>query len=206
MADDRHDVVVIGSGAGGGACAWALASRGVRVLVLEAGPAYDPGTDYRLDRPDWEQVRFPAKVPTKGRQTFAPMRKLEPRWKHLRSWNHLTGLYNPTDTRAVWGYHHVVGLGGTTLHFTGDAHRLHPASMKMKSRFGVAADWPLTYAELEPYYVEAERIVGVAGPAGDTVRWRSAPYPLPPHPMSYASQRLAAGAHRLVEQQHVGLG
>ena len=69
--------------------------------------------------------------------------------------------------------------------------------MKMRSRFGVAADWPLDYAELEPYYVEAERIVGVAGPNGDTVRWRSAPYPLPPHPLSHASQLLAAGARKL---------
>ena len=46
--------------------------------------------------------------------------------------------------------------------------------MKMKSRFGVAADWPFDYAELEPYYVEAEEMVGVAGPAAQGTRWRSA--------------------------------
>ena len=56
MKNSSYDVVIIGSGAGGGACAWALASSGVSVLVLEAGPAYDPAKDYRLDQPDWEQI------------------------------------------------------------------------------------------------------------------------------------------------------
>ncbi len=74
---EAFDAIVIGSGAGGGAAAWALARRSVSVLLLEAGPAYDPFTDYKLDRPDWESQHFPAKVSTEGRQTVAPMQKLE---------------------------------------------------------------------------------------------------------------------------------
>jgi choline dehydrogenase-like flavoprotein len=58
----------------------------------------------------------------------------------------------------------VVGVSGSTLGFTGEAHRLHPQAMRMHERFGVAANWPLDYAILEPYYVQAERIIGVAGP------------------------------------------
>lgn len=61
------DVIVVGSGAGGGACAWGLVRRGLKVLLLEAGPTYNPGEDYRLDRPDWELTRFPEKVPTHDR-------------------------------------------------------------------------------------------------------------------------------------------
>ena len=53
MAKPDYDVVIIGSGAGGGACAWGLAKRGVRVLVLEAGPAYDPPADYQLSSSRW---------------------------------------------------------------------------------------------------------------------------------------------------------
>jgi choline dehydrogenase-like flavoprotein len=192
-----HDVVIVGSGAGGAAAAYGLARRGVNVLVLEAGPAYDPAADYRLHRPDWEGSRFPAKVPTARRQTVAPLQALDPSRKHLRSWSQVLGPLNPSETRASWGYHHVVGLGGTTLHFTGEAHRLHPAAMKMRTRFGVAADWPVEYAELEPFYLEAERVVGVAGPAEDRLRPRSAPYPLPPHPHSYASRKLGEGVRRL---------
>ena len=89
------------------------------------------------------------------------------------------------------------GVGGSTLHFTGEAHRLHPQAMQMQSRFGVAADWPFDYATLEPFYCEAERIIGVAGPAQDPVRWRSEPCPVPAHELSYASRKLAAGCKKL---------
>jgi choline dehydrogenase-like flavoprotein len=91
----------------------------------------------------------------------------------------------------------VRGVGGTTLHFTGEAHRLHPRAMKMRSEFGLAADWPIDYATLEPYYTIAEKAIGVAGPAQDPWRPRSAPYPLPAHRLSYASEQLHAGCRKL---------
>jgi choline dehydrogenase-like flavoprotein len=167
------------------------------VLLLESGPAYDPFADYRLDRPDWERQAFPHKVPVEDRQTVAPLQPIEAQWSDLLSWNRVSGRYAFGDTRRNVGYSHVVGLGGSTLHFTGEAHRMHPDAMKMHSRFGVAADWPLDYAELEPSYAEAERIVGVAGPAGGDGRPRSAPYPLPEHPLSYATGKIAAGCAAL---------
>jgi choline dehydrogenase-like flavoprotein len=197
VARKAYDAVVIGAGAGGGAATLALCNRKLRVLVLEAGPAYDPARDYRLDRNDWEQEGFPYKSGSKGRHTFAPLQRLEARWDDLRSWNRVNGRTNTTDRRKPHAYHHVRGVGGSTLHFTGEAHRLHPQAMRMHSRFGVAADWPFDYAELEPFYCEAERIVGVAGPSGDPVRWRSEPYPLPAHELSYASRKLAAGSRKL---------
>ncbi len=197
MDDSAYDAIVIGSGAGGGASAWALADKGLKVLLLEAGPAYDPSRDYRLNTPGWERSGFPHKVPTQGRQTFALLQRLEERWSRLRSWNHLSGRYNPGDTRVAWGYHHVVGLGGSTLHFTGEAHRLHPQAMRMQSRFGAAADWPLDYAELEPDYCRVERTIGVAGPAAAGARWRSEPHPLPAHALSYAGKHLETGCRKL---------
>ncbi len=102
-----------------------------------------------------------------------------------------------SGTRWMEKYHHVRGIGGTTLHFTGESHRLHPDAMKMKSRFGVAADWPFDYAELEPFYVQAEALIGVAGPSAQGVRWRSQGFPLPPHPLSYAARTLGRGAAAL---------
>ncbi|MBI4488608.1 MAG: GMC family oxidoreductase [Deltaproteobacteria bacterium] len=197
MARSDFDVIIVGSGAGGGASAWALCRHRVRVLVLEAGPSYNPGSDYLLDKPHWEQAKFPDRAQRKGRYTFGPMQRLEARWQKLRSWNHISGPTNPTEHRIAGRYHHLRGVGGSTLHFTGEAHRLHPAAMKMRSRFGVAADWPLDYAELEPFYCEAERIVGVAGPREDPIRTRSEPYPLPAHRFSYASTKIEAGCRKL---------
>ena len=193
----KHDAIVIGSGAGGGAAAWALAQTGASVLLLEAGPAYQPHEDYQLHESTWEQTDFPAKVPTGGRQTFAPLQPLEPKWDHLRSWSHPRGRFVTGDRRLRGGYRHVVGLGGTTLHFTGEAHRLNPAAMRMKTRFGVAADWPLDYAELDNYYNTTERLLGVAGPPRVSQRPRNQPLPLPPHPASYASSKLGLGFKEL---------
>jgi choline dehydrogenase-like flavoprotein len=89
------------------------------------------------------------------------------------------------------------GVGGSTLVFSGEAHRLHPDSMKMRSRFDVAADWPLDYAELETYYSRAERLVGVAGPSDTFPRFRSEPYPLPGHRQGYASLKIKEGCRKL---------
>ena len=72
------------------------------------------------------------------------MQTIDDSWRDLRSWNAITGPLNPGTTRlpAGIGYHHVRGVGGSTLHYTGEAHRLHPEAMRMQARFGEAADWP----------------------------------------------------------------
>ncbi|WP_438970008.1 GMC family oxidoreductase [Methylophaga sp.] len=196
MSPNKHyDVVIIGSGAGGGATAWALSRAGLKVLILEAGPRYDPHTDYKLDQANWESP-FPIKQKP-NRYTYGPMQKLADKHKHLRSWNHLSGLLTDSETRVSYGYHHVQGIGGSSLHFTGEAHRLNPEAMNMQSRFGVAADWPMSYEDLEPYYAQAEKVVGVAGPEPDQYRPRSTPYPQTGHPLSYASQHLKDGFNKL---------
>ena len=196
MSSNEYEAVIIGSGAGGGTSAWALSKAGFKVLILEAGPHYDPFEDYPLDTPEWERA-FPHKVSTEGRQLFAQMQPLEDKWNDLRSWNHLSGPLNKTESRQSFGYHHVVGVGGSSLHFTGEAHRMNPKAMQMKSRFAVAADWPMTYQDLEPFYGQAEEVVGVAGPARDNLRPRSSPYPQEAHPMSYASKQLEKGFNKL---------
>jgi choline dehydrogenase-like flavoprotein len=193
----EYDVVIIGAGAGGGASAWALTMAGMRVLLLEAGPAYNPYKDYQLASAEWERQVFPEKKPQPPFYSFAPMQTLEKKHQHLRSWSHITGHHNNSDKRIGWKYHHVRGLGGSTLHFTGEAHRLSPQAMRIFSSSGVSADWPLKYQQLEPYYTIAEQVVGVAGPGYDPLHPRSKPYPLPAHHNSYASEKLSKGFAKL---------
>lgn len=195
----RFDAVVVGSGAGGAAAAWRLCEKGLRVLLLEAGPRFDPARDYKLGQPDWERHQFPSPPGSQGKISMAQLDRLDPADADLRSWNRVSGPLVREETRQALGpgYWHVLGVGGSTLHFVGESHRMHPEAMKMRSRHGVASDWPLDYADLEPYYALCENLVGVAGPSEQDARWRSTAFPLPAHPLSPPARRLAAAGGRL---------
>lgn len=193
------DAVVVGSGAGGAAAAWRLTARGLRVLLLEAGPRFDPATDYRLDQTGWERRGFPAPQGSRAPVDYGDLGALDPSFAHLAAFD-AAHPQRPRGNRRVAspnGYSHVQGVGGSTLHFTGEAHRLHPDSFRLSSLTGQGSDWPISYAVLEPYYAEIEDFVGVAGPADAGARWRSRPYPLPPHPLGPGSARIRAAAHDL---------
>jgi choline dehydrogenase-like flavoprotein len=191
------DAVVVGAGAGGAAAAYGLCQRGMSVLLLDAGPPFNPIVDYPLTESDWETRDFPEKPGSTASVTFAPGQKLTGAEPLLASGSRGVGPLVTSGTRWMEKYYHVRGIGGTTLHFTGESHRIHPDAMKMQGRFGVAADWPIDYAELEPFYIRAEELIGVAGPASQGARWRSRGFPLPPHPLSYAARTLGRGAAAL---------
>ncbi|OGV76612.1 MAG: hypothetical protein A3I83_02550 [Methylotenera sp. RIFCSPLOWO2_02_FULL_45_14] len=193
------DVIIIGAGAGGAATAWRLVQQGLNVLIVEAGPRYEPARDYKLHTARWELERFPFKPAAQGQHSFDVNVPLAPQWDALHSWNAVVGRLNRSGERIVAdaGYHHVRGVGGSTLHYSGESHRLHPQSMQLRKQFGVGADWPLSYADLEPYYQIAEKLVGVAGSADAGARWRSEPYPLPAHPLCKASRCISDAARSL---------
>ncbi|MBI5861117.1 MAG: GMC family oxidoreductase [Rhodocyclales bacterium] len=195
----RFDAVVVGSGAGGAAAAWRLCEKGLHVLLLEAGPRFDPTRDYTLSQPDWERHRFPEPPGSQGKISIAPLDRLDPADADLRSWNRVVGTLVREETRQAMGpgYHHVQGVGGSTLHFVGESHRMHPDAMKLRSQHGVGCDWPIDYADLEPYYALCENLVGVAGPPDQGARWRSTSFPLPAHPLSPPAQRLVAAGRPL---------
>ena len=193
MSKSEFDAVVIGSGAGGAATAFALTQAGVQTLVLEAGPSYDPLKDYPLTDNAWEAKGFPYKPGSQVRYTVAELQALDSAHDSLRSWNHLTPPTATSGQRQNIGYEHLQAVGGSTLRYTGEAHRLHPQAMNLQRDFGVGADWPFDYDELEPFYVAAEKIIGVAGDNNDARCPRSEAYPLPPHDMSFASKTLGKG-------------
>lgn len=77
-----------------------------------------------------------------------------------------------------------LGFGGSSNCWTGNTPRLLPEDFRLRSLYGVGADWPVSYDELEPYYCDAEEIMAIAGPSDDSPAPRSRPYPQPPHRFS----------------------
>ncbi len=111
--------------------------------------------------------------------------------------NKLNSNINIADTHSQpqkqkpWNY--TIGLGGGTNCWWGQAMRLLPNDFCMKSKYGVMDDWPFSYEDIEPYYLEAEKIMLISG--GDSigkVSPRSEPYPLPPHRLNSVDEIMMA--------------
>lgn len=200
MSDEPVDVCVVGSGAAGSVMAYALGRAGFSVLVLEAGPRFDPA-QYDMHRPDWE-LRPVVFEPTaadrsKARYTTGPSEALDAGYQHLRSWTEAEGLLITSGHRVAPRVHRVKGVGGTTLHYQGEAHRFSPYGFQSASQLGYAQDWPLTYEALAPYYDQVEQLLGVAGDHRNPFKAPRGPFPNPPHALSCASQTVKRGFDRL---------
>ena len=196
--DRVADVVVVGSGAGGGFAAMALCEAGVRVLLLERGARFDPRRDFPMRHADWE-IRpppfDPPPAPKEDPTLLAEATSLDPRYAHLAS-----GTVPPrvaVTRREPFRYQRVLGLGGTTLHYQGEAHRFPAHAFRPATEYGFGVDWPLDHAALAPYYERAERVLAVAGAPGNPFKPARGPYPTPAHPLSAASEQVKTGADRL---------
>jgi choline dehydrogenase-like flavoprotein len=95
-------------------------------------------------------------------------------------------------------------VGGSSNHFTANFWRFHEIDFIERSKLGGIAgtgfaDWPITYAELEPYYTKVDWEVGVSGLAGANPfdSWRSKPYPMPPLPVKSSGVLMERGARKL---------
>lgn len=166
---DEVDFVIVGSGAAGGVLAKELSTNGFRVVVLEQGP-YLTESDFVHDE---------IKVLQQDLLTNKP--KLQPS----------TFRKTPAD-KAVPQRALVYGrlVGGTSVHFTANFWRFHEIDFIERSKVGpipgtTFSDWPIRYADLEPYYTKVEWEVGVSGLAGASPfdPPRSKPYPMPPLPV-----------------------
>ena len=163
--DHEVDAVVIGTGAGGAPLLARLAAAGLEVLALEAGRWWDPATDFATDESAQSALY----------------------WNEDR----LTG----GDTPLHLGRNNSgTGVGGSTLHYTGFVPRAQPADFHLHRAFGVGVDWPIGYPDLEPYYDQVERTLGVSGPTPYPWGPPRTPYPLPPLPLNGPAQLMARGA------------
>jgi choline dehydrogenase-like flavoprotein len=108
-------------------------------------------------------------------------------------------LNSPHDSpERVYEFEPVYNLGGSTNHFFGNMPRFHPAHFAAEPFGGASRRWPITYAELEPYYVQAEQRLRVAGHSERTPFTGRFDYPLPPHrlaPMDRACEPIFGAEH-----------
>ncbi|HEX2219844.1 MAG TPA: GMC family oxidoreductase, partial [Gemmatimonadales bacterium] len=166
-----YDAIVIGSGFGGAMAARRLVHAGWRVLMLERGGWVTRGPE------NWAQENV-------GELTGHYCR--EAPYRQLRGGRDL-GAYYCVGGPSVF-------YGGVSLRFR---ERDFEPAREIVGDSG--ARWPLRYADLEPYYSAAERILGVSGVAGEdpTEPPRSEPYPQPPADLAPVTRRLERAARQL---------
>lgn len=157
-----YDVAIVGSGVAGALLAWRLASRGLQVVLVEAGPVVDRAEAVARFRAEMTlQAPYPP-TPLTARPTYTQVGPVP-----------FTGVYEQR-------------VGGTTWHWLGTAFRPLP---------GDFARWPLSYADLEPFFGEAERELGVAGDSLNALGSpRSTPYPMPALPLGVLERKVASAS------------
>ena len=170
------DYVVVGSGIVGSLVARKLALAGASVLILEAGPRVTRGelvARFRNSprRSDWVSPYPPA--------AWAPH-----------------PVYAPQDNGYLvqagpypYPAEYLRQVGGSSWHWAAQAWRNVPNDFRARSLYGVGVDWPFGYDELEPFYQEAEEIMGVSG-APNTGSPRTKPFPMEPVVEPYAMRRI----------------
>ena len=165
----ESDVCIIGSGITAAMVAEKLAAEtSASIAVVEAG-GYPPPTD--------ERPALRARFREYG----------ENPWPH----DHVEGqTADRIQSRSML-------VGGLAMHWGGVTPRYSPEDFRTHSEYGIGTDWPISYDELDPHYVEAERRLGVSGEQGPPgLDPRSEPYPMPPLPLSWNLVRLKEWAGR----------
>jgi choline dehydrogenase-like flavoprotein len=148
-----YDVVIVGSGAGGGMAAYTLANAGMKVCLIEAGPMYDPQKNVT-------QLKNPWDSPRRGAGTkFRPFGDFDACYC---GWDIDGEPYSATPG-TQWDWFRARMLGGRTNHWGRISLRFGPKDFKRRSIDGLGEDWPIGYEDIKPYYDRVDKLIGIFG-------------------------------------------
>jgi len=147
MSKESVDILIIGAGPSGAAAAWSLSSTSLSIMCLEQGDWMDP-SKYPSTRRDWEIMRA-------HEYNVSPNVRKHP------------ADYPINDKSSPIAIANFNAVGGGSILYSAHFPRFHPSDFRVKTLDGVADDWPVNYSDLQPFFSENDRMMGVSGLAGD---------------------------------------
>ena len=181
-----HDVVIVGSGAGGGMAAHELTAAGADVLMLEAGPMWDT-------RADGFMFKWPYDSPRRGAST--PQQQFGEYDAGLGGWS-LDGEPYTVAGGEQFDWFRTRMLGGRTNHWGRISLRYGPDDFKRRSKDGLGDDWPIGYDDVAPYYDRVDRLIGIFGSREGLPNDPDGIFQPPPEPRCW-ERMIKQGADRL---------
>ncbi len=151
---NSYDVIIVGSGAGGGMATNILAKAGLKIALVEAGPHFDPANPE-----DQTQLKWPWESPRRGASTVRPFGDFDSAYG---GWEIEGEPYTKTaGTEFDWFRSRM--LGGRTNHWGRISLRFGPLDFKRKNYDGLGENWPIGYDDVKPYYDKVDKLIGVFG-------------------------------------------
>jgi choline dehydrogenase-like flavoprotein len=185
MNNETFDVLIIGSGHAGGMAAKILTEKGLRCLMLNAGPVADVAKD--------AERKSAYELPYRG---FKPPGRLEHVFQsnefNANVWVDEQEVPYTFDAANPYNWVRVRLFGGRSLFWSRQSFRLSDYEFKAKSHDGFGEDWPISYADLAPYYSRVEEIFQVAGAMDGPPQMPDGNFVLDNDPWSSSMQRFKA--------------
>jgi len=175
----KTDYCIVGGGIAGILLANKLAASGKSILILDQGPRFSDTDRAEMLRKSKENLNDSADYNDNNDSAV------------------VTPLSSASSDEQIveWTNYRLFGIGGTALHFEGIMMRPLLEDMRVKTRYGFGRDWPITYAELEPWLLLAEKEIGVSGNQDNPyASSRSGSFPMPAHKFSYFDSQIFAPA------------
>ncbi len=150
----KYDVIVVGSGAGGGMATKILSDAGLKIALVEAGPYFDPANPDQMT-----QMKWPWESPRRGSGTTRAFGDFHMSYGHWKVEGEPYTIEKETSFR--WWRSRM--LGGRTNHWGRISLRFGPKDFKSKDYDGLGENWPITYDDIKPYYNKLDKLIGVFG-------------------------------------------
>jgi len=199
VAEEKYDAIVVGSGISGGWAAKELSEKGLRVLLLERGKNIEHIKDYS------NATKAPWEYPHRGGRT----RKMEEAYpvlkrdyplneKNLDWW--ASDQDSPYTEVKRFDWYRGYQVGGRSLLWGRQSYRLGDLDFEANARDGIAVDWPVRYADLEPWYDYVERFAGISGSREQMPQLPDGQFQ-PPMPLNCGEELVAGRLENLFDGQ-----